>query len=143
MSHQDLNSIVIVGRLTADPKAETLPTGTTKSRFSIANNYFGCNKSQEVNFFDAVAFGKMADVCNTWMKKGMMIAVRGTLRQQRWQDRQTGGNRSRVEIIINDMQMLGSKNENGERSPGADPSQASGGQPPPTDSGFNDDEVPF
>lgn len=143
MAHQDLNSIFVVGRLTADPKAETLPTGTTKSGFSIANNYLGSNKSQEVNFFDAVAFGKIADVCNTWLKKGMMIAVRGTLRHQRWQDKQSGGNRSRIEIIINDMQMLGSKNENGERSPGAAPSQASGGQPPPADDGFSNESVPF
>ncbi|MEK6796616.1 MAG: single-stranded DNA-binding protein [Spirochaetota bacterium] len=159
MAYSDLNSVVLIGRLTADPKSDQLPTGTTKASFSLANNYYGANKTNDVNFFDIVAFGKLADTCNTYLKKGKQIAVRGTLRQQRWQDKQSGGNRSRIEIIINDMQMLGAKGEGGGSSgEGAAPadaqSNAAGGATGNATSaassnaasageGFNDDEVPF
>lgn len=146
MAYSDLNSVVLIGRLTADPKFDQLPSGTAKASFSLANNYLGANKTSEVNFFDIVAFGKLAETCNSYLKKGKQIAVRGSLRQQRWQDKQSGGNRSRIEIIINDMQMLGAKGEGGgapSSAPesGMAPAEAPGGAG--AGEGFNDDEVPF
>lgn len=142
MAHQDTNTITIIGRLTSDPKAETIPTGTNKSSFAIANNYLGANKKQEVSFFDVVAWGKLADVCNTYLKKCKQVSITGRLQQQRWQDKQSGGNRSRVLIVIHDMQMLGSKEDGGPS--GAAPSQASGGQPPQSSAQkYEDDKVPF
>lgn len=148
----DLNSVSLIGRLTADPQMSYLPTGMPVVTFSIANNYYVQNKENEVNYFDITAFGKLAETVNTYLRKGKQIAVHGTIRQERWQDKETGGNRSKIKIIMRDMQMLGGRD--GENAAGASyqpQSQApksSGNDytpPPMPDSvGFDDeDDVPF
>ncbi|MBI4978872.1 MAG: single-stranded DNA-binding protein [Spirochaetes bacterium] len=148
MASTDLNRVMLIGRLTADPKIDQLPTGTQKASFSIANNYYSPNKQNEANFFDLVAFGKLAEICGTYLKKGKQVAVIGSLRQQRWQDKTTGANRSRVEVIVNDMQMLGARTDGGDNAPAgsmndAPPASAGETAPPPQAGGFDDDEVPF
>jgi len=150
MAYSDLNVVTLIGRLTADPKQDTLPSGKTKTTFSIANNYYNPNNDNAVNFFNLVAFGKLAETCATYLKKGKQIAVHGTLRQGRWKDK-NGNNRSSVDVIISDMQMLGSKNESGyqqQDTGGAYERNASQTQSPssslsPSGDDFEDDEIPF
>ena len=107
----DFNNIIIIGRLTADPIEKFLPSGDAISEFSIANNYYAGNKnSTEVNYFDAVAYGKTAETINKFLSKGKQIAINGTLRQERWQDKDTNSTRSRIRIIVQSIQMLGASN---------------------------------
>ncbi len=105
----DLNNITLIGRLTADPVLQYLAqSGMAVASFSIANNYYVANKGgDEVNYFEVTAFGKSAETVGKYLKKGKQVAVYGTLRQERWQDKETGTNRSKVKIIMNQMQMLG------------------------------------
>ncbi len=103
----DLNNVMLIGRLTKDPESKYLPSGMAVVEFSIANNYYSKN-STEVNYFDIVAFGKMAETVAKYLTKGKQIAVTGTLRQDRWQDKDTNTARSKVRIIMQSMQMLGS-----------------------------------
>ena len=104
----DLNSVSLIGRLTADPQLQYLAqSGMAIATFSIASNYYMANKGDEVNYFEITAFGKQAETINTYLKKGKQIAVYGTLRQERWQDKETGANRSKIKIILKEMQMLG------------------------------------
>lgn len=116
----DLNSVMLIGRLTADPQLKYLPNGNAVVEFSIANNYFVPNKDKEVNFFEIVAFGKTAETVGKYLAKGKQIAVTGSLRQDRWQDKD-GNSKSRVRIIMQSMQMLG----------------GAGGQPQQANEGFS------
>ena len=105
----DLNNIMLIGRLTKDPESKYLPSGRAVVEFSIANNYYVSSKnSNEVNYFDVVAFGKMAETVAKYLTKGKQVAISGTLRQDRWQDKDTNTPRSRIRIIMQSMQMLGS-----------------------------------
>lgn len=105
----DLNNIMLIGRLTKDPESKYLPSGSAVVEFSIANNYYMSSKnSTEVNYFDVVAFGKMAETVAKYLTKGKQVAISGTLRQDRWQDKDTNAPRSKVRIIMQSMQMLGS-----------------------------------
>ncbi|PCG18874.1 single-stranded DNA-binding protein [Brachyspira sp. G79] len=107
----DFNSVTLIGRLTADPVSKYLPSGSAVAEFSIANNYYVSTKNAtEVNYFDVVAFGKMAETVSKYLTKGKQVAIMGTLRQERWQDKDTNAARSKVRIIMQNMQMLGSAN---------------------------------
>lgn len=139
----DLNSITLIGRLTADPQLKYLPTGNAVVEFSIANNYFVPNKDKEVNYFDIVAFGKTAENVSKFLSKGKQIAITGSLRQDRWQDKESGSTRSRIRIIMQNMQILTPKDASS--SEGYSPSYE---QTPPAQNvdigSFSDeDEVPF
>lgn len=104
----DLNNVMLIGRLTKDPESKYLPSGMAVVEFSIANNYYMSNKSSnEVNYFDVVAYGKIAETVSKYLTKGKQIAITGTLRQDRWQDKDTNTARSKVRIIMQSMQMLG------------------------------------
>ena len=138
----DFNNVTLIGRLTADPVSKYLPSGSAVVEFSIANNYYVSTKNAtEVNYFDIVAFGKMAETVSKYLTKGKQVAISGTLRQERWQDKDTNAARSKVRIIMQSMQMLGSANPT---SAGMDTTYT------PSSSGVDlgsfsddDDEVPF
>ncbi len=116
----DLNNVTLIGRLTADPVLQYLAqSGMAVASFSLANNYYVASKNgDEVNFFEVTAFGKQAETVSKYLKKGKQVAVYGTLRQERWQDKETGTNRSKIKIIMNQMQMLGGTGQSGGYSEG-------------------------
>ncbi len=143
----DLNNIMLIGRLTKDPESKYLPSGSAVVEFSIANNYYMSNKnSTEVNYFDVVAFGKMAETVAKYLTKGKQVAISGTLRQDRWQDKDTNAPRSKVRIIMQSMQMLGSASGGvGASSPNMDATYMPSSMGNSVDIGgfSDDDEVPF
>ena len=143
----DLNNIMLIGRLTKDPESKYLPSGSAVVEFSIANNYYMSNKnSTEVNYFDVVAFGKMAETVAKYLTKGKQVAISGTLRQDRWQDKDTNAPRSKVRIIMQSMQMLGSASGGvGASSPNMDATYTPSSMGNSVDIGgfSDDDEVPF
>lgn len=97
----DLNSIILEGRLTADPVSKTLPNGTLVTLFSVASNrYFksGDQINEEASFFDIETWSKLAEKCRDTLKKGRGVRVVGRLKQDRWTDAD-GRNHSRVKII--------------------------------------------
>lgn len=110
----DHNGVTLIGRLTADPQRKYSQGGKEISEFSIANNYYISTKNTtEVNYFDIVAFDKLAETANKYLTKGKQVftpkagsRLSGTLRQERWQDKNTNTTRSKVRIIMQSMQML-------------------------------------
>jgi len=117
----DLNRVMLIGRLTRDAELKSLSSGQAVCKFSIAVNRLRKNGDQwedEPNFFDIVLWGKRGEALNQYLVKGKMIGVDGELRQDRWQ--QDGQNRSRIEIVANNIQLLGG-------SPGASGGGSSGG----------------
>lgn len=108
----DTNSVVLVGRLTRDAELKYSAGGMAIGRFSIAVNYrkkAGDNWEDEVNYFDIVLFGKSAETLNQYLVKGKQVCVNGELRQNRWE--QDGATRSKIEVIANNVQLLGSSNQ--------------------------------
>lgn len=160
MARSDINTVTLVGRLVRDPEQAYLPSGTSVANFSIANNYYNPNQENAVNYFDVAAFGKLADVCAQYLRKGKQVAVCGELRQDRWTDKTTGKTQSRVRVIVSDLQMLGGRDDaSGGGSGSGSGSQAYGPPPrqsapppqqqqqqpaPPPPQGVElDDDVPF
>lgn len=136
----DFNSVTLIGRLTADPVSKYLPSGSAVVEFSIANNYYVSSKNTtEVNYFDVVAFGKIAETVSKYLTKGKQVAIMGTLRQERWQDKDTNAARSKVRIIMQSMQMLGTSGN----AAGMDTAYSASSGSVDLGSFEDDDEVPF
>ncbi|MDR0450580.1 MAG: single-stranded DNA-binding protein [Treponema sp.] len=110
----DLNHVVLIGRLTRDAELKYTASGQAVCKFSIAVNRRRKNGDQwedEANFFDIVLWGRQGESLNQYLVKGKMIGIEGELRQDRWQ--QDGQNRSRVEIVANNIQLLGGSGASG------------------------------
>src|SRR5215469_3904329 len=104
----DINHVVLVGRLTRDAELKYTASGQAVCKFSLAINRRrknGDNWEDEANFFDIVLWGRQGEALNQYLQKGKMIGVEGELRQDRWQ--QDGQNRSKVEIVANNIMLLG------------------------------------
>ena len=97
----NLNSILIEGNMVRDPLLRTTPKGTSVCNFSIASNRFyrqDSNLEKEVGFFDVEAWGKLAEACVSYGRKGRGVRVVGRLKQDRWTG-SDGKNHTRVAIV--------------------------------------------
>jgi single-strand DNA-binding protein len=141
----DLNHVVLIGRLTRDAELKYTANGQAVCKFSIAVNRRKKNGDQwvdEPNFFDVVLWGRQGETLNQYLVKGKLVGVDGELRQDRWE--QDGQNRSKVEIIAANLQLLGGNPGQGGNNSGGSYTQGAPRQeaPPPADDGFTDD-IPF
>lgn len=108
-----MNSVDIIGRLTRDIVLKYTAGGMAIATGSIAvdrNVKKNGEWIQEVNFFEFSAFGKLGESLKPYLVKGKEIAIDGYLKQERWQDQQTGQQRSKVTIVANDITLLGGRN---------------------------------
>jgi single-strand DNA-binding protein len=150
---RDTNHVVLIGRLTRDAELKSIASGQTVTRLSIAVNRSRKNGDQwedEPNFFDIVVWGRQGETLHQYLVKGKMICVDGELRQDRWQ--QDGQNRSKIEVVANNLQLLGGNPGSGSSSGGGSYSNASsaqggssparGGNQYPAEDNFADD-IPF
>ena len=148
----DINHVVLVGRLTRDAELKYTANGQAVCKFSVAINRRRKNGEQwedEANYFDIVLWGRQGEAVNQYLLKGKTVGVEGELRQDRWQ--QDGQNRSKVEIVANNVQLLGGS-LGGAASSGGNSYGAGGSYPqsgrgnsegqPAGDDGFADD-IPF
>lgn len=106
----DINSVVLVGRLTQDAELKYTNSGIPVGKVRIAVNTKRKKDGQwteEGNFFNVVIWGKFAEALQPYLVKGKAIGIQGELRQNRWE--QDGQPRSRVEIVANNVQLLGGK----------------------------------
>lgn len=108
---------IITGNLTRDPELRTTPSGSSVCSFSVAVNrtYRDASGEQKesVSFLDCSAWGKLGEMISQYAKKGSSVLVSGRLDQRSWDDKTTGQKRSRVEIIAEDFNFLGSGNRDG------------------------------
>ncbi len=104
----DINRVFLVGRLTRDAELRFTNSGTPVGKFSIAVNRSrknGDKWDEEVNYFDIVLWGRVAEALSKYLLKGKQVAVDGELRQSRWE--QDGQARSRIEVHASNIQLLG------------------------------------
>lgn len=115
---EDLNRVILVGRLTRDAELQYTNSGFAIGKMSIAVNRRkkqGDQWMDEGNFFDVTLFGKRAESLAQYLLKGNQIAVEGQLNQDRWE--QDGMKRSRVNIDATNIQLLGSKRQDAAAAP--------------------------
>lgn len=128
----NLNKIFIIGNLTRDPEARSLPSGKSVVSFSVATNRFWTDqqgqKQKKAEFHNVVAFGRLAEIVSQYLKKGSMALVEGRLQTRTWED-QGGQKRYRTEIIAEAIQLgprgVGAKSEerNEDRASIAEPKE--------------------
>ena len=136
----DVNHVVLIGRLTRDAELKYTSGGMAVCKFAIAVNRRRKQGEQwvdEASFFDIVLWGKSGESLNQYLVKGKQVAVEGELRQNRWE--QDGQPRSKVEIMANNVQLLGGdKNGSDARNSPSRASQGYSGAQPDFKS-----EIPF
>lgn len=123
----DTNAVILIGRLTRDLTGEDYAytnSGIARARISIAVNRSVKKNEQwidEVSYFDITLWGKTAENLKPYLLKGKQIAVTGVLKQDRWE--KDGQKNSKITIIAENVQLLGSKGEGG-NSPAANSEQS-------------------
>lgn len=93
-----------MGRLTRDPEQRTTPTGKTIVSFGIAVDRLG--QDDTADFFNVSAWEKLGELVMQYLSKGRRVLVQGRLRQDSWDDKETGKKQSRIEVVANDVTFL-------------------------------------
>jgi single-strand DNA-binding protein len=151
----NLNKVMLMGNLTRDPEVKFTPKGTALANFGIAVNrtYMptdGGEKREEVTFIDIEAWGRTAEVIGEYFKKGRPIYIEGRLKLDQWDDKQTGKKMSKLRVVAESFEFLGSREGGG--APGGEPQSApparrapSAPPRPPADPDLDvqADDVPF
>ncbi|MDP1613966.1 MAG: single-stranded DNA-binding protein [Sulfuritalea sp.] len=150
-----VNKVILVGNLGADPEMRYLPSGEAVAGLRIATTDVwkdkDGNKQEATEWHRVSFFGRQAEVCGQYLKKGSQIYVEGSIRTRKWQDKE-GQDRYMTEIRGDRMQMLGGRQGMGDAPPRDSASGASTASRPaaapaaqPAGGGFNDfeDDIPF
>ncbi len=137
-----INRVMISGNLTRDPELRSTASGMAVLNLGVAVN--DRRKNQQTgewedyaNFIDCVMFGSRAEAIAQYLSKGTKVAIEGKLRYSTWENQQ-GDKRSKVEVVVDDIEFMSSRGEGGGGGGGRTPSA-----PAPTADLPSDDEIPF
>ena len=106
---KSINQVILMGRLTRDPEQRTTSTGKTIASFSIAVDRQTQDDSED--FFNVTAWEKLGELVMQYLSKGRRVLVQGRLRQDTWDDKETGKKRSSVEVVATDVTFLDGPSE--------------------------------
>ena len=114
------NKVLLMGNLTRDPELRYSgggTGGTAIAKFGLATNRQWRNQAgepqEETCFVDIVVFGRQAETCNEYLSKGRPVFIEGRLSFSTWEDRESGAKRSRLEVVAERVQFLGSRSDSG------------------------------
>jgi single-strand DNA-binding protein len=151
-----VNKVILIGNLGKDPETRYLPSGEALTSFSIATSETWKDKTsgekkEATEWHRISAFGKLAEICGEYLRKGSQVYIEGSLRTRKWQDKE-GQDRYTTEVRADQMRMLGSRGGgdgggSAMREPAAAPSGGGGSKAPAKKSGGSfddmDDDIPF
>jgi single-strand DNA-binding protein len=155
-----INKVMITGNLTRDPELRASSSGTSILRFGVAVNDRRKNPQtgeweDTPNFIDCVMFGRRAESVSRFISKGSKVAIEGKLRWSSWEDRNTGAKRSKIEVVVDDIEFMSSRSSSGSpysspnASYGSSGTQAPAQQPSnaapsaPSGDAYADEDIPF
>lgn len=160
MSRGTVNKVILVGRLGSDPEIRYSASGSAIANISVATNYARKNQDSgewedQTEWNRVVLYNRLAEVAGEYLRKGSLVYVEGRLQTRKWQD-QSGQDRYSTEVVANEMQMLGGRNEEGYGAPAQSaasapmnrpapankPAPAAAPAPKPAAADF-DDDIPF
>ncbi len=133
-----LNKVMVIGHLGKDPEMRYTPSGRPVTTFTVAvsrswNSADG-ERHSETEWFNIVAWGNLAEICKQYLTKGQQVYVEGRLQTRHWDDKE-GQKHTSVEIVANEMMMLGERRE---ANHGEEQSLPTEGEQP-----AEEDEFPF
>lgn len=146
------NKVILLGNLTRDPEVRYTPKGSAVCDLGIAVNRVytteGGERREEVTFVDVVLWARLAEIAGEYLKKGRPVFIEGRLQLDTWDDKQSGQKRSKMRVIGETMQLLGSRPSGGGGGDGGDDDRGSRSRPaaPPkaaAPAAPDDDEIPF
>jgi len=110
-----------MGHATRDPETRYTPNGTAVAETGLAINRSWTDndgqKQEETTFVDLTFWGRTAEIAQEYLRKGRAVFIEGRLRQETWEDKQTGQKRSRLRVTVENMQLLGPKPEGAQSAP--------------------------
>lgn len=140
-----VNKVILVGNLGSDPEVKYLPSGMAVANFNIATTEKWTGKDgnpgEKTEWHRIVVFGKTAENCQKYLKKGRQIYVEGRIQTREWNDKE-GNKRTTTEIVANQVTFLGSgpgRSEGGRETAAPEGNFVS--EPSPL--GSSDDDIPF
>ena len=144
------NKVILLGNLTRDPEVRYTPKGSAVCDLGLVvnRNYTLDNgeKREEVTFVDVVLWARLAEIAGEYLKKGRPVFIEGRLQLDSWDDKQSGQKRTKLRVVGETMQLLGSRpsGAGGGDSPEAErPPRAEGKPAPAAKAEPDDDEIPF
>ena len=141
------NKVILLGNLTRDPELKYTPNQSAVCQFGLA-----CNRKfksaqgedrEEVTFVDCTAFGKQAEVISNYCQKGKQVMIDGRLKYDQWEDKQGGGKRSKLSVVVEGIQFIGGKPDGGGGQTHAAPVKPLPQDAPYSSGGQQDDDLPF
>jgi single-strand DNA-binding protein len=141
--------VILVGRLGRDPESRFTASGQAVCNFSLATDRSYRDRNgqtqKQTEWHKIVVWGKLAEICQKYLKKGSQIFVEGRIQSRQWEDQQ-GQKRTSFEIVANEMRMLGARGE----MPGAQAAEEPEAHPAAGDdlpagpsSEVSDEDIPF
>jgi single-strand DNA-binding protein len=146
------NKVILLGNLTRDPEVRYTPKGTAVTELGMAVNrvYTAENgeKREETTFVDVTLWGRTAEIAGEYLKKGRPVFIEGRLQLDTWDDKTSGQKRSKLKVVGEGLQLIGSRPGGaigGGDEEGSGASRSSKSAPPPkaAPSAPDDDEIPF
>ena len=111
----NLNRVLLIGNLTRDPELRYTPKGTAVTEIGLAVNriYSGEDgeKKEETTFVDVTLWARQAEIAGQYLKKGRPVFIEGRLQLDTWDDKQTWQKRSRLRVVAENLQLLGSRQD--------------------------------
>lgn len=138
---KSINQVTLMGRLTRDPEVRTTPSGKNVASFSIAVDRQGSD--DQADFIGITAWEKLSDLVAQYLHKGSRVLVQGRLRQDTWEDKDSGQKRSRIDVTAFDVTFLdppSGRSAGGDRASAPDSASQ---EEIIDDSTINLDEIPF
>lgn len=115
----NINKAIVVGNLTRDPETRTIPSGQSVASFGVATNRFWTDresgeKKKQAEYHNVIAWGKLGEIAQQFLKKGGLVYVEGRLQTRTWQDQQ-GNKKFRTEIVAEKLQLGPRSSASGEK----------------------------
>ena len=114
------NKIILMGNLTRDPELRSTTSGSSVTSFALAVNRTWNNaqgeRQEETSFIDCEAWGRTGETIAKYVSKGRQLLVSGRLRQDTWQDKDTGKNRSTLRVVVEEFSFVSDGSRGGSSS---------------------------
>ena len=139
-----MNKVFLIGNLTRDPELTETNGGIKICRFSIAvnRNYSGSDGERKTDFFNVVAWRALAETVARYTKKGIKVAVSGSIELRNYEDSQ-GVKRTGVDIVAQDVEFLTPRGQGGDDFDAPSTSATKGGSKPQLQPFDDDSDIPF